>query len=75
MRTVHDLNEEQREVLSVIARSYAAWHTPPGVYSMMGTYSAPGSKGEASAMLVINDDVQALGLPGVQSELLRFLEQ
>jgi len=74
-RTVHDLNEEQREVLSVIARSYAAWHTPPGVYSMMGTYSAPGSEGDASAMMVINDDVQALGLPGVQSELLRFLEQ
>jgi HEAT repeat protein len=71
-----DLTEEQRAVLRVIAYSHAAWHTPPGVYSQVGTQSVAGTtaySAESDAMVVMNDDLLALGLPEMQKDLQDFL--
>jgi hypothetical protein len=73
---VQDLTEEQREVLSAIAKSHAAWHTPLGVYTQMGTWLAAGTTGyfeDPEAMVVINDDLLELGLPEMQKDLQDFL--
>ena len=67
-RAAQNLTEEQRAVLHAIAQSHTVWHTPGGVYSQMGMTDAP------DAMVVLNDDLQRLGLPSSQQDLLDFLE-
>jgi len=71
-----NLTEEQRAVLRAIAQSHSAWHTPPGVYSQMGTQLVVGTTGytpDPDSMTVLNDDLQRLGLPSSQHDLLDFL--
>jgi HEAT repeat protein len=71
-----NLTEEQRAVLRAIAQSHAAWHTPPGVYSQMGTQLVVGTTEytlDPDSMIVLNDDLQRLGLPSSQHDLLDFL--
>ncbi len=73
---VQNLTGEQRAVLRAIAQSYAAWHTPPGVYSQMGTSHVAGKTGHVpgpESLVVLNDDLRRLGLPDSQQDLLDFL--
>lgn len=74
--TAQDLTEEQRTILSIIATSYAAWHTPPGVYSQTGTAFAGEMTEDAmdsASMVVMNDDLPELGLPCLLEDLKQFL--
>ena len=73
---VQNLIGEQRAVLRAIAQSHAAWHTPPGVYSQMGTSPVAGTTGYVpgpDSMVVLNDDLRELGLPYSRQDLLDFL--
>jgi hypothetical protein len=74
---VQNLTEEKPAVLRAIAQSHAAWHTPPGVYSQMGTSYVAGTTGHVpgpDSMVVLNDDLRRLRLPDSQQDLLDFLE-
>ncbi len=70
------LTEEQYMVLSAIAQSYGAWHTASGVYTERSTWQTIGSLTEIEnsyMVIVMNDDLQALGLPSTQQDLQDFL--
>ncbi|MFL5626273.1 MAG: hypothetical protein ACJ788_11845 [Ktedonobacteraceae bacterium] len=74
--TAQNLTEEQRAVLRVVAQSHAAWHTPFGVYGQTGTQLVVGTTEytpDPDSMMVLNDDLQRLGLPYSQHDLLAFL--
>lgn len=74
--TIRDLTEKQRAVLWAIAESHASWHTPPGVYGQMGTQIVLETSeyiADSDSIVVLNDDLQKLGLPSTQHDLLDFL--
>ncbi len=64
------LTKEQRAVLHAIAQCHRAWHTPYAVDSQMGTTDVLAAP---DALVVLNNDLQRLGLPFSQQDLLDFL--
>lgn len=72
------LTEEQQVVLSAIAQSPGAWRVAPGMYTERSTWQTIGSVAEIESsytVIVINDDLQALGLPSEQQDLQDFLHE
>ena len=72
------LTEEQYQVLSAIVQSHGAWHVAPGVYTESSTWQTIGSVAEIEnsyTVIVMNNDLQALGLPSVQQDLQDFLRE
>jgi hypothetical protein len=72
---VQQLSEQQREVLTIIAQSHTAWHPAPGVYASMSTVvmGPTGYVTDPDSVVVMNDDLRALGLPEMQKDLQDFL--
>ncbi len=73
--TAEHLSEQQHWVLSVLAQSTAVWHPASGLYARRSTLLPALSRyvEEPESVVVINDDLQALGLPDRQQDLQDFL--
>lgn len=72
------LTEEQYQVLSAIAQSHGAWNAASGVYTERSTWQTIGSVAEIEnsyTVIVMNNDLQALGFPSVQQDLQDFLRE
>jgi len=72
---VQQLTEEQREVLAIIAQSHSAWHPAPDIYAYMstGVMGPTGYEADPDSVVVMNDDLRALGLSEMQKDVQDFL--